>query len=284
MTEEQLNAALKFVKDYTGLDPADQDEFKKGFTEKFFTEKDITSNKKLTAIATGFLSGKLTTKLKRDYKLESSEIEGKSIEEIIDLTIQKSESEKEELKKQITDPGEGLKEIQAQLEKTKAQLDQEKEAKKLALKALEDKDKEYNTKELNRKKEEAFEDILGRVRKGEEGKRKPLIALSEEQEFFYKNKLKDSFELDFEDGKVILTDKEGKKVPNPNKAGEFLDPLDAFYQIAEEKKYVQNNAGGKVEKDIIDFVKKPEQQPISGVKERVLPSKAIENAERLKSL
>lgn len=81
-----------------------------------------------------------------------------------------------------------------------------------------------------------------------------------------------------------MTDKEGKKVPNPNKAGEFLDPLDAFYQIAEEKKYVQNNAGGKVEKDIIDFVKKPEQQPISGVKERVLPSKAIENAERLKSL
>lgn len=284
MTEEELKEAVKFVKDYTGLDPANAEEFKKGFAEKFFTEKDITSNKKLTGIATGFLSGKLTTKLKRDFKLEATEIEGKSIEEIIDLTIQKSEAEKEELKKQITDPGEGIKELQAQFEKTKSQLEQEKEAKKAALKALEEKDKEYTTKELNRKKNEAFEDILGRVRKGEEGKRKPLIALSEEQEFFYKNKLKDTFELDFEDGKVILTDKEGKKIPNPNKAGEFLDPLDAFYLLAEEKKYIQNNPGGKVEREVLDFGKKPEQVQQPGVKERVLPTKALEAAERLKAL
>ncbi|MES2829672.1 MAG: hypothetical protein V4687_16035 [Bacteroidota bacterium] len=287
MTLEELEAAVKFVKDYTGLDPANSDEFKKGFTEKFYTEKDITSNKKLTGIATGFLSGKLTTKLKRDYKLDQADVEGKTIEEILDLAIQKAETEKEELKKQITDPGEGLKEIQAQLEKTKAQLDQEKEAKKLALKALEEKDKEYTTKELNRKKNEAFEDILGKVRKGEEGKRKPLIALSEEQEFFYKNKLKDTFELDFEEGKVILTDKEGKKIPNPNKAGEFLDPLDAFYQIAEEKKYIQNNAGGKVDKAVLDLglnnQQQHQQQEQNGNKRTPSP-KVLEHIEHLKAL
>ena len=286
MTEEELKEAVKFIKDYTGLDPANAEEFKKGFTEKFYTEKDITSNKKLTGIATGFLSGKLTTKLKRDYKLDQSDVEGKTIEEIIDLAIQKTEAEKEELKKQITDPSEGLKEIQAQLEKTKTQLDQEKEAKKLALKALEDKDKEYTAKEVSRKKNEAFEDILGKVRKGEEGKRKPLIALSEEQEFFYKNKLKDTFELDFEEGKVILTDKEGKKIPNPNKAGEFLDPLDAFYQIAEEKKYVQNNAGGKVDKDILDLGqnKQQNQQQQVNPNQRTPSPKVLEHIESLKAL
>lgn len=284
MTLEELQETVKFVKDYTGLDPANADEFKRGFSEKFFTEKDITSNKKLTGIATGFLSGKLTTKLKRDYKLEATDIEGKTIEEILDIVARKTETEKEELKKQVSDPGEGLKELQAQFEKVKGQLDQEKQAKADLKKALEEKDKEYTTKELNRKKNEAFEDILGKVRKGEEGKRKPLIALSEEQEFFYKNKLKDTFELDFEDGKVILTDKEGKKIPNPNKAGEFLEPLDAFYQIAEEKKYVQNNPGGKVERDVLDFGKKPEQVQQPGVKERVLPTKALEAAERLKAL
>lgn len=287
MTLEELQEAVKFVKDYTGLDPANADDFKKGFAEKFFTEKDITSNKKLTGIATGFLSGKLTTKLKRDYKLDATDVEGKTIEEILDIVAQKTESEKEELKKQVTDPGEGLKELQAQFDKVKGQLEQEKEAKKLALKAAEDKDKEYATKELNRRKTEAFNGFLDKVKKGDEAaKRKPLIALNEEQEHFYLTKLRDIYDIDFEDDKPILVDKEGKKISNPNKAGEFLDPIEGFYQIAEQRKYVQNNAGGKVDKDVLDLgLKKPEQQTqIPGVKERVLPAKAVEAAERLNAL
>lgn len=284
MTEEELKEAVKFVKDYTGLDPANAEEFKKGFAEKFFTEKDITSNKKLTGIATGFLSGKLTTKLKRDFKLEAAEIEGKSIEEIIDLTIQKSEAEKDELKKQIGEPAEGLKDLQSQLEKSNLALQQEKEAKKAALKALEEKDKEYTQKEFNREKSDFFKSVLDKVKKGEEGKRKPLIALAEEQEHFFNVKINETFDFAKEDGKWILTDKEGKKIPNPNKAGEFLEPEDGIYNIAEQRKYVQNNPGGKVEKDILDFGKKPEQAQQPGVKERVLPTKALEAAERLKAL
>lgn len=286
MTLEELQEAVKFVKDYTGLDPANADDFKKGFTEKFYTEKDITSNKKLTGIATGFLSGKLTTKLKRDHKLDQSDVEGKTIEEILDLVTHKIEAEKEDLKKQITDPGKGLEELQANYDKLKSQFDQEKEAKKLALKAIEDKDKEYATKELNRRKTEAFNDILGKVKKGDEtAKRKPLIALNEEQEHFYLTKLRDTYDIDFEDDKPVLTDKEGKKISNPNKAGEFLDPIEGFYQIAEQRKYVQNNAGGKVDKDVLDFGRKPEQQTQNPVvKERVLPAKALEAAERLNAL
>jgi len=171
-----------------------------------------------------------------------------------------------------------------QAEEQKAREEEEKAAKLDLKKSLEQKDQEYATKEKNRKKTDEYNSILDKLKKGEEGKRKPLIALSEEQERFLNNKIQSSFELDFEEnGKVVLTDKEGKRIPNPNKAGEFLEPLDAFYQIAEERKYIQNNAGGKVEKDAFDFGKKIEQQQQITTPQRVLPAKALENAERLKS-
>ena len=138
MTLEELQEAYKFVKEYTGFDPAKPEDFKTGFDGKFFTQRDLTTKgSKAIEITSGYFLGKMSGTLKKAFDLDGSEIEGKKLEEIIDLGIEKQKAAIEDLKKQSTEPNEAIKELTAQLDKTKLKLEEEKTAKLELKKSLE---------------------------------------------------------------------------------------------------------------------------------------------------
>lgn len=272
---------LKDVTEFLGVEAKDLAEFKAKINAKFITRKEALDDDEISEALkskiTGKVSGTINTLAKRFGKLTNEDLEGKKYEEVIELMANKLNTEIAGLKEASTKGSdEKVKELEEKLGKISTTLQEEKEAKALLKKTLEDKETEWGGK---------FKDIKkNTVLSGAKDKITPkLIEMSEEQRFFLDNKISELYNIDFDEKEQpFVTDKAGKRIPNPNKAGDFLGLEDAILKIAEEKNYVKKNSGGTVAQEI--FTKKePEIQNAQQPTKRVHPN-AVKHAEELKTV
>lgn len=245
-----MEIEVKQIAEFLGVDAKDFAEFKTKFGAKFITKKEAAEDEEiigpLNSRIVGKVSGTINTILKREAGLSNEDLEGKKYEEAIALAFSKMKDEIKGLKETATKGGdEKIKEWETKYEKLNTTLKEEKEAKELLQKTLQEKETDYTGKIKSLK----VNSILSEAKKKVSDK---LIEMSKEQQFFFDNKIKESLKIELDDKEsVIVMGADGKRIQNVNKAGDFLDLEGAILKIAQEEKYVKQNAGGAVSPNVI---------------------------------
>ncbi len=269
---------LKDLTDYLGIDGKDIAEFKAKFTEKYLSKKDEDAIQELLAPAlakaTGKIKGTIDTIVKREFGLTNDDLDGKKYEEVLALAASKTKGEITALKEASgKDNDQKVKDLETKLEKLNKTLSEEKEAKELVKKSLEEKELDYSGKIKGFK--------IDSILKGAKEKIAPsLIDLTEEQRFYFDNKINSEFKIDFDEKEnPIVLGVDGKRIPNPNKAGDFLGIEDAILKIAEEKKYTKKNAGGTIPQTLFNTQKEKETNTVT---EKKVHPNAVKHVQQLK--
>jgi hypothetical protein len=253
------------------------DELKEKFNEKFAPKSDLDeANKKLSS-EVGKMKGSLETHVKRVFGFTSEEIKDKKVEELVDLGVSKYKTELEELKKSA---GQGndkaLEKANADIEKYKKTLQEEISAKE-SLQGIYEKEKgewEGNLKnfKLNTVKESKKSSIATKFKS--DMTKAELIAWETETA---------SMILDYDDkGDHYVKDKEGKRLPNPNKAGAFLTLEEALESKANELNLIKKNNGSGSATGLGMFQSQQQNQVIDpNIPVRKIHPSALAHAEKL---
>jgi hypothetical protein len=254
------------------------DELKEKFNEKFAPKSEVDDlNKKLSG-ATGKIVGGFTTNIKRAFGLTNEEIGDKKWEDALELGVGKLKSEVEELKKNA---GQGndkaLEKALADIDKTKKMLQEEKEAKE-GLQSVYEKEKgewEGNLKnfKLNTVKESKKSSIATKF-KSDMTKAEQIAWETETA----------SMILDYDDkGEHYVKDKEGKRLPNPNKAGAFLTLEEALELKANELNLIKKNNGSGSATGLNMFQSNQQQNQVidPNIPVRKIHPSALAHAEKL---
>jgi hypothetical protein len=221
------------------------EEVKEKFKTKFISREEVFEDddikKKIgeeNSKFVGKLSGTLITKSKRDFGFTDDDIKGKKIEDVLEMGVAKLKAENEELRgKQGQGSDEALKDAIKKAEKLAKERDDFKTANE-TLQGIYDKEKgewQGNLKnfKLNTLKEGAKSSIAKKF-KSDMSKADQIAWESESS----------SVILDFDDKETpFVKDKEGKRIPNPNKAGSFLSLEEALEVKANELNLIKKNNG-----------------------------------------
>lgn len=231
----------KDVSEVLGIDLTTIDnvaDLKKSFEETYTHKKNVDPD--VVASITGQMAGKTTTALKKTAKafgveIEKAEIEGKKLEEVSELFInrlgEKFGREIEDLK---TKGGQGseerIKELEAQANSFKLKYSEEKEAKDKLSQLLEEEKSNGQKSLLEYKRTERYNDHKSKSMKWasdvDDLKKRGFWSTFEEK---YKPEYSD------DDKDVIPVDKNGKRIPHPVTTGKFL----SFPELM-EKEGVEN--------------------------------------------
>jgi hypothetical protein len=221
------------------------DELKEKFKTRFISREEVFDDEEVKKKIgeennkfVGKLSGSLITRSKRDFGLTDEDIKDKKIEEVLALGVARLKAENEELRSK---GGQGndkaLEKALADIDKTKKMLQEEKEAKE-GLQSIYEKEKgewEGNLKnfKLNTVKESKKSSIATKF-KSDMTKAEQIAWETETSAMI----------LDYDDkGDHYVKDKEGKRLPNPNKAGGFLSLEEALELKANELNLIKKNNG-----------------------------------------
>jgi chromosome segregation ATPase len=252
-----MKIELKDVLGYTGIElgeDATPDTFKKSFDEVFIRKDQAIELDDIKTPIVGETTRKFATELKRAAKesgLELSEDETKlPVSDLARAILAKKDevytSKIQELETSSKKPSEAFEALQtkyAQLETKFNDIDTMKND--LASK-LTEKDKEFEQFQHNFKLGEATKDIWGKVNSN------LSETASELERRGFVSAMNDNYKIQLDGDVPVITTKEGSRIPNPNKHGEFLSPTDVLLQEAEKLKIRKVTDTSKV---------KPHQQP-----------------------
>jgi hypothetical protein len=227
---EENNEILEFV----GFDPEKHEsieDFKKEFSEKFITVEDAVNNEAVKKAITGRYFGSINTSQKRlikDLGIELEDLEGKKIEDINDAIAEAAKAKLEELKASSNaTETEQLTKLQEDLEKAQRVAKEEKIAKESVVMQFEEFKAQTESTSKQAKLSNAYEEARKVVKFKQD--------LTDVESIGFNHKLKESFVFDFDaDGVFTVTDKNGNRIKNENKAGEFLSPSEVMQKLAAE--------------------------------------------------
>lgn len=249
---------LKEVLNFLGFkdDIASLEDFKKEFNPTFIRKENAKDDEEIVKTIVGKRLGSLETKIKQLAKksgieLTGDEIKEKSLEEVTDLVIGKFNTKVTDLQKLLDDASkatndEKVKTLTTELEKVKGEATDFKAK-------FENLGTEFETfktnvstqgkqAKLDNLKNKAFESI----------KFKNGISEFEKEGFLSKMEKTYKFELDETGDKLLVTDKEGKTIANPNKAGKVFSPEELLEtQAIEGKLYAINPNNTQVNTQVI---------------------------------
>lgn len=246
------------------------DEVKGKFHEQFVARAIADSDEEIVNKITGKRMGVLTNLAKREFGLESSEIEGKKFEELITIASKKTKAQIEELKAAAEGKNPDAKEWETKIKAAQTERDQFK-------KMAEEKDREFG--EFKQTAEQEKKGLkLGFALTGIKSKIEWSETANDLAKKGFDAHINENYKFDFdESGNLLAFDKSGNKVENSKKTG-FLTP-DEVYK-AEAAKH------GLLKLANPNPVKRPgERNNESSVKTpdgytRRLPKAAEENAAR----
>lgn len=234
-------------------DIKDIDGLKKAFNEKFIPKSHVMEDesvKKSISEKIGKTTGAFTTLAKREFGLTSEEIEGKKWEDIFSLGMTKKKAEIDELKATM---GSGADEKVTTLTKNLEKKDKEFND----LKELLDKTTQTVTvkdQELTKKTEEFTNQMkalkIGVIKDKAKEKIAPKLkdGISEAEKFYFDSKIEENFLIDFDDkGEVVVSNKEGKRIQNPNKVGAFMSLEEALESQAAALNLAKKNNGSGID-------------------------------------
>lgn len=226
---------LKDILEYLGVGEVENlDQFKEKFDPEFIRKKNALDNEDIKKTVTGRYFGSQTTNLKKiarenGIELSGEEIEGLQVEDIAGLMLSKvkesSNARINELKESITEPNEALNSLQEKYDKLVNSNKEYKAANKELLNKVEEIQKAKDSEIKNYK--------LNTFKTSQLGKIKFKQNMSDIEKTGFNTLLDSKYVLDFdEEGKEIITDKEGKRIENPKVTGTFLTPYEVYEKEA----------------------------------------------------
>lgn len=231
---------VKDLLDTLGIEAESIEDFKSNFQTKFIPKAQAWEDDEVRSKATGAITHGINQFAKKKLGLSPDEIKGKKYEDVLEHGFLKFQQEIEELKAQgsasndtvITELKDKLEKASKTINDYKGQVETTKQqAESLAI--------EWAGKVKSLKVNTVLNEAKGKV----SGK---LKEMNEAERYYFEHKLKDTFSVDFdENDNVIVLDKAGKRLANPNKIGEFLSVEDAIEQVAISEKYVKMNNSGQ---------------------------------------
>jgi hypothetical protein len=254
------------------------DELKEKFHELFVARSLADTDEEIASKVVGKRLGAITTLAKREFGLESSEIEGKKVEEILSIGASKFKTKVEEL----TKAAEGKNPEAAEWEKKLKAIETEREQFK---RMAEEKQSEFEafkneatTKEKNLRLNYALTGIKSKIEWSD--------TANEIAKKGFDAHLKEVYSFDLNDkGELIATDANGQPVQNAKKTG-FLTPEEVIK--TEALKFNLLKLSNPPSGGAGDGKGTPPQKPMPAAKAspygdqplRKLPTKAQEIAQR----
>ena len=268
---------LKDAFEYLGLDAEkvqSLDDFKKGIEESFIHRNMVTKDEKVINDITGKYFGSIVTDLKssaKEFGIEFSgaELQNKKVKDIFAdaLTRQKDAYGKtiDEIKAKGGAPAEEVKKWEDKYNKLHTQFSDLKSLNENLVKEYDG----YKSQTASEKKgielKYAWNQELGKIQY------KP--GIKETEKLGFEALLSKSVKPDFdESGKLIITDTEGKQIPNPKKAGTFYSAEEMLKEMAVKAEVVALNphAGKPAPKPATPFVFQTSNGNGNGAEKKIL--------------
>ena len=233
---------LKDALNYLGLDAekvADIEQFKTEFKAKFVHTNEIEQREDLVNPIIGKKIGALETAYIREMKdagieFTAEEKAGKRLSDLMTMGREKLQARMTELEKASKSAGgsEEADKLRDELKTVKARLVEESEARKAALGEVEKIKTTYASEAQQAKLQATVATVYGQI---------PFkAAMTEAERLGLQALVNSKYKFIFaEDSSLQITDISGKRIDNPNKAGDFLTPADVLKMEAERQNLLQ---------------------------------------------
>lgn len=221
------------------------DQFKDKFNAKFVSREVAIKDPEIKSKVTGQITGGLTTLFKREFGLSNEEIEGKKVEEVFSLGLEKNKKVISELEVNAgKQKDEVVIELQTKAEKYKKTADEYKFQIDGLAKALEEKESNF----VKEKKGWVINHNYGETYKKVSSQFADEVVSDTLKIEGFNTIVSKTFQFDLdENGALAVYDKEGGRIQNPNKLGSFLTPEEALLKVANDNKLLKMNNAGKKE-------------------------------------
>ncbi|MDB5283611.1 MAG: hypothetical protein JWO06_2686 [Bacteroidota bacterium] len=232
---KQIASLLGFQLD----DPStfDINQFKTHFAEKFISKEAVLNDEDISARITGKRLGAFETKFVRAFGLNSEEVKGKKLEEILDTAVSKHNVQLEGLRKKLSaEADERILQLSTQLEeKDKGYQDATKLLGETQLE-FENYRNQSDSKFSSYKISDKLSKVYARINFIDGFERDEVRKTG----FNTVISKKYQFALDDKD-ELIVTDNQGDRIKHPTKAGEFIDPQTVLTAEAETNNLLKKN-------------------------------------------
>lgn len=229
------------------------EDLKAEFDKKFIARDRVAEDDEISSQMTGRLFGTLATDIKKEFKkagieFDSAEVDikNKKAGQIVEIGIGKIVNSYQEQINALKAAGNGestkeIEKLQAKIEKMKTDLKQENELRQKALEENEQLKTGFEGKLKSMKIDQYADDLFSKVKykNGLSEKQAEVMKTGFKAAFFNEHK----FDLD-EAGKLLVLNKEGKRIESKTKAGQTLEPFDAVKQFAVQQDVWEDNPRG----------------------------------------
>lgn len=218
--------------------PADFDAFKAQFGEQYIGKQIAAKDPEIRSKVAGEVLGSATTAAKRLFSLEPDEIKDKKLEDVLALAAEKAAAEKEALKAAGSKgDDEKIKAAQEKAEAAERRAKEEEGLRKSIAEQLAEKEKNFQSEIKAFKVNSKLSEVYAKLPWAQNS---PVIEVAKEG---FQSKLQKNYIFDAdEQGNVIVTDKEGNRIPNESK-NNFLTPEEVIRMEAEKSALLAKSNG-----------------------------------------
>lgn len=240
----ELNEYLEFM----GFDPdTSLDDFKQGINEQWGRRDALLKDKEFVQQVTGKALGSITTKIASMYKengieLDKETIEKNPVEAVAKIGMAKLIANYDEKLEGIK--ADGSKNVDKRIAELKTQLDTTAREKTQIESMLNEQKEQFE--QFRTQKETEVNGILTKHAYNREfGKFKFKPGVSDIERKGFEAEFKERFQTQYdpENDALIVTDHEGNKIPNPNKASTFKSFAEVLNDLGDEKNMRDANDG-----------------------------------------
>lgn len=241
---------IKDLTEYLGIELGEDatiDTFKESFSSQFVRKDRAADDEEIQKAIFGKQTREFATEVKRAAKesgIELSEEEAKlPVKDLVRLLPTKKDEfytgQIEKLKEGAKKPSEAVQEWEQKYNQLNNKYEDTVSLLNNTKSTLEQKEQEFVTFQKNFKKNEVVKDVWSKANS--------FISdtASELEKTGFVSYINSNYTIDLEDDKPIIL-KDGHRIPDPNKAGEFLDPITAIKMEAEKNKILKVSNPDKV--------------------------------------
>jgi len=241
---------IKEISEYLGIELGDEDNldtFKNKFSTSFIRKDRAAEDEDVLKAVMGKQTREYATEIKRVAKesgIELTEEEAKlPVNDLLRLIPTKKDetytSQIQKLKEGAKKPSEAVQEWEQKYNQLSTKYEDTVNLLNNTKSTLQEKENEFVTFQKNFKKNEAVKDVWS--------KSSSFISdtASELERTGFQSYINQNYTIDLEDDKPVIL-KDGHRIPDPNKAGEFLDPVTAIRMEAEKHKILKVTDASKV--------------------------------------
>jgi hypothetical protein len=228
---------VKDLFDYLGIEATDIDVFKSAFATKFVTKDEAWQDDEIKSKVTGRVTNEVQRFIKNEFGLSNEDIKGKHYEDVLKLGAERFKSKIAELEeKQNMEGDEKIKNLTDELTKYKSTVNDYKTQLDNTKKQFEEVNNDWSNKYKGLKINHVLNDAKIKIAS------KLKSDMTEAERFYLDHKISESIKVDFDENeKAIVLDKDGKRIANPNKVGEFMQLEEVLSSIAERENLVKKN-------------------------------------------